>query len=198
MLWVRWHIALTPMYPANRYSFTTIFPGHATAKSLWNCSTTRPRPSSVVVYDDETPIYPTNIARDEEKNTLDVTFMATDVPAIGYKVFDVRAEEAGSRTTPLKVDEENLTFENDYIKMKINPETGYISSLQYRDGDSWRETFAQNVGTEGAELHVYKDTEVRPPQNFDVWELNASEMNKEPDWIVDGAPKSISIVGKHS
>ncbi len=151
-------------------------------------------PSSVVVYDGETPIYPTNIARDEEKNTLDVTFMATDVPAIGYKVFDVRSETAGSHTTPLKVDEENLTFENNYIKMKINPETGYISSLQYRDGDSWRETFAQNVGTEGAELHVYKDTEVRPPQNFDVWELNASEMNKEPDWIVDGAPKSISIV----
>ncbi|MCL2152091.1 MAG: glycosyl hydrolase-related protein [Oscillospiraceae bacterium] len=144
-----------------------------------------------VIFDGATQIYPSNAVRNPGgKATL--TFMAPDVPALGYKVFDVRfvMQPPPARSTALKVDVDNLTFENETLRMQINPKTGYISSLKYNG----REMFAQGVGMEGGELHVYRDTEERPDQGFDQWELNMREMNKEPSWIVDGLPVSIDVI----
>jgi len=149
----------------------------------------------VVVYDGATPIYPSKVARDVAKNRLAVTFMAEGVPATGYKVFDVRAEEAGERVTPLTVDEDNWAFGNDNVKFRLNPRSGYISSLQTKVGGVWREMFAQGVGTEGGELHIHRDCDtVSPAQNFHQWEVNMAELNKEPDFIIDGLPLSMDII----
>lgn len=152
-------------------------------------------PAGIQIFDGTTELFASKVVRNEAGKTLTITFLAKDVPAVGYKVFDVREGTAPAHNTTLRADPANLTFENEFLKMKINPATGYISSLMHHEsGDNWREMFVQGVGTEGAELHVYKDTEERPDQGFDQWELNAREMNKEPDWIIDGPPKSIEVI----
>jgi len=148
----------------------------------------------VVIYDGTSAIYPSNILRDRAKKTLTVTFMAEDVPATGYKVFDARLETAGSRTTPLKFDEATWTIENNNIKMKLNPATGYISSLQTIINGAWQEMFVQGEGTEGGELHIYRDCDtVAPSQSFHQWEVNIDELNKEPDFIITGVPLSMEV-----
>jgi len=147
-------------------------------------------PSGIRIFDGATEIYASKVLRNETDKKLTVTFLAKNVPAVGYKVFDVQEGAASAHTTSLKADIANLTFENEFLKMQFNPETGYISSLKYNG----REMFAQGVGMEGAELHVYRDTEERPDQGFDQWELNMREMNKEPSWIVDSPPISIDVI----
>ena len=160
--------------------------------------TALPLSPAIVIYEGAAPIFPTKIDVSEDRTAAMVTFMAKGVPAVGYKVFDARLIEGTIPEAPastLKVDAVNLLFENEYLKMQLNPKTGYISSLQYNTGGgNWSEMFAQGVGMEGAELHVYRDTEERPDQGFDQWDLQEREMNKEPDWIVSGAPLSIDIV----
>ena len=148
----------------------------------------------VVVYDGDNPIYPTKVVRNEGKKKIDVTFNATAVPAIGYKVFDVRAEEPGARTTPLSFDPVTWTISNDNLRVKFNPATGYISSLQTIVGGAWREMFAQGVGTEGGELHVYQDCDAtRPSQNFDQWNVNRAELDREPWYFFQTAPVSMQV-----
>jgi len=149
----------------------------------------------VVLYDGATPVYPSKITRDAARNSLNVTFVAEGIPATGYKIFDVRAEEPEARVTPLKVDEDNWTFENSNVKFKLNPRSGYISSLQTKVGGDWREMFAQGVGTEGGELHIHRDCDLTAPsQNFHQWEVNRAELNKEPDYIIDSAPLAMDII----
>ena len=147
-------------------------------------------PTGVRIFDGATELYASKVLRNETDKILTVTFVARNVPATGYKVFDVREGLAPAHMTTLSADIANLTFENEFIKMQINPATGYISSLKHMG----REVFAQGVGMEGAELHVYRDTEERPDQGFDQWELNMREMNREPSWIVDSAPISIDVI----
>jgi len=148
----------------------------------------------VVVYDGSTPIVPSNIVRSKGENRLDVTFNATNVPAIGYKVFDVRVQEPAARTTPLRFDYSTWTITNDHLIVKFNPATGYISSLQTIVDGSWKEMFAQGVGTEGGELHVYHDCdENRPSQNFDQWNVNRADLNRDPWYYFETRPVSMRV-----
>ena len=151
-------------------------------------------PADVVVYDGAKAINPTKVVADADKNRLTVTFMATDIPATGFKVYDVRAETPVAAVAPLSFDQDSWTIANNNLRVKFNPSTGYISSLQTIVGGAWKEMFAQGVGTEGGELHVYKDCDtVSPSQNFHQWEVNIDELNKEPDFIFDDKPLSMKV-----
>ena len=166
--------------------------GEVTVRLQYDAATMPAR--SVVVYDGSAKIYPTKITRNEGKRSLDVTFNAKDVPAIGYKIFDVRAEEPGARTTPLSFDQDTWTIANGKLKVRFNPATGYIASLQTIVGGVWKEMFAQGVNTEGAELHVYQDCDgTRPVQNFDQWNVNMEELNREPWYFFDTKPVSMVV-----
>ncbi|MDR0569665.1 MAG: discoidin domain-containing protein [Clostridiales Family XIII bacterium] len=146
-------------------------------------------PEGVRIFDGLTQLYPSKVVRDESGKALTVTFLAANVPAIGYKVFDVVAGSLQTRETGLSVDAANYVFENEFLKMSINPETGYIKSLiNKRNG---RESFVQGVGTEGAELHVYFDN---GGSSWPAWDLVADQMNKEPDVILSDTPVSLEIV----
>ncbi|MCL2152434.1 MAG: discoidin domain-containing protein [Oscillospiraceae bacterium] len=148
----------------------------------------------LVVYDGNTAIIPSKIVRNESKYRIDVTFNATPVPAIGYKIFDVRAEEPGARTTPLSFDQSTWTITNDNLIVRFNPLTGYIASLQTKVGGDWKEMFAQGVGTEGGELHVYEDCDqTRPSQDFDQWNINRAEINRDPWYYFQTTPVSMSV-----
>ncbi|MDR0671291.1 MAG: discoidin domain-containing protein, partial [Oscillospiraceae bacterium] len=141
----------------------------------------------IVLYDGDKAIFPSGIARNEAQGTLTVTFVASAVPAIGYKVFNAVESDAPAPASDLKVN--GWVFENDFLKMTINPETGYISSLVNKKNGV--ESFAQGVGTEGGELHVYNDT---GGSSWPAWDLIDSQVNKEPDTILDEAPISLEII----
>ena len=55
-----------------------------------------------------------------------VRFEAQDVPAVGYKVFEVRPESAPATTTESK---QTTTLENSFYRIELDPATGALKSI---------------------------------------------------------------------
>ncbi|MDO8681956.1 MAG: glycoside hydrolase family 38 C-terminal domain-containing protein [Armatimonadota bacterium] len=55
-----------------------------------------------------------------------LVFLATDVPSLGYKVFWLGKNKAGE-TPSVKID--GTTLENEYLRVKIHPKKGVITSI---------------------------------------------------------------------
>lgn len=148
-------------------------------------------PVGINIFDGTTQLYPSKVVTDVEAKALTVSFVAKGVPAIGYKVFNIVENADALRTSDLSVNEDAsfIVVENEFLKMTVNKETGYIKSLINKVNNV--ESFVQDTGTEGAELHVYFDT---GGSSWPAWDLVSSQMNKEPDVIITGAPVTIEVV----
>jgi alpha-mannosidase len=60
-------------------------------------------------------------------NFRHVRFEATDVPSVGYKVFEVRQEEKAAATAQAK--QKTATIENQFYKVELDASTGAIRSI---------------------------------------------------------------------
>jgi alpha-mannosidase len=79
------------------------------------------------------------ISRDETTHTLKIRLLAKSVPAMGYTVIHlVPVAKATSTATTLKASPGGM--ENEFLRIKVNPQTGCITSL-FNKKDS-REAFA--------------------------------------------------------
>jgi alpha-mannosidase len=70
---------------------------------------------------------------DKDGNLIiaNVAFVAEKVPSVGYDTYylEMSAEVPASISTTLKIDESNLELENEFLKVKLDPDSGGISSL---------------------------------------------------------------------
>jgi len=119
-------------------------------------------------------------------NTATIRFIAQDVPSMGYKVFNA-VEGTPAYALPLTVSADpgsDWVVENEHLKLTINHETGYIKSL-INKGDGNRETFAQDAGTEAAELHVYSYENPGRDSGASAWSVSGRDINKDPSIFFD-------------
>jgi alpha-mannosidase len=64
------------------------------------------------------------------------SFIARDVPALGYRVYHATADrtETGSKPVPIPA-AEGLVLENDLYRLKLDAATGAVTSLRVKSGD---------------------------------------------------------------
>ena len=148
-------------------------------------------PDNLVILDGAKELPVSIISKNAATGKVKVSFLANEVPAMGYKVFNAVASAAAPQfDSDLIFDADNWIIENSFLKMTLNPETGYIKSL-INKSDNGREVFAQNSGTEANELHVYVDT---GGNTFPAWDVVENELNKEPSYFVSGLPEVMKVV----
>ncbi|MDR1525657.1 MAG: glycosyl hydrolase-related protein [Tannerella sp.] len=107
--------------------------------------------ASILVRDGSGKSYPAQIVSSERTPpgfTSKVRFIAGDIPAGGYKTFYVDASKPGEDNSTVVFN--GNTFETDFFKIKVNMETGGISSLI--DKRTQKE-YVQN-GKELNQLHI--------------------------------------------
>jgi alpha-mannosidase len=88
-------------------------------------------------------------------------FLAKDVPAVGYKLYQVRQAPSLSYKTTLQV--EKFTLENKFFKLVLHPETGNIISIF--DKQAKREVVSQHQ--QANQLQLFEDI----PSNWDAWNI---------------------------
>ncbi len=122
-----------------------------------------------------------------ERTTLEV--MVKNVPALGYETIHISAA-AGPRPTATSLKVTGTTVENEYLRVKIDPETGCVTSLVNKaDGKD-----AVAPGGCGNLLQTFVD---RPAQQ-DAWEIKFDEQSwdlKQPDEVklVESGPERAVI-----
>jgi len=94
-----------------------------------------------------------------------IQFVCDDIPAGGYKTFYVDVTKPGIDNEPIPFS--NNTFDTDYFKITINPETGDITSLILK------ETGTEFV-KEGKSLNTLRMFEERKDGGMKSWTINQS------------------------
>jgi alpha-mannosidase len=133
----------------------------------------------------------TSVDHGAAKATLEV--MAQDVPPVGYQVIRLTSEAGAPAASALRIDGTNV--ENEFLRVKVDPKTGCISSLAAKNGG--QESVAQ--GGCGNLLQAFKDV----PRTQDAWEIRFDE----DEWdltqprdvrMVEGSPNRAVIRVRHN
>lgn len=148
-------------------------------------------PGDLAVYDARSnrKVASSIVAKDSGNGKVTVSFEAKDLPAMGYKVFDIR-KGSGATKNGLTVQQgaDAITLENGSLKVVIDKDTGGIKQI-YNKKDGNRQVFAD--GYEGNELQILKDT---GGTDYPAWNVIQSEMNADPVAILNTDPDSIEVV----
>jgi alpha-mannosidase len=144
-------------------------------------------------------------------NFARLRLLAKNVPATGYKLITVAPENAGSQAEP----KETLTatfdsLENEFIRLKVDPKTGCITSLFDKRSDT--EALALPVQSEGSPaaspdglpcgnlLQAFVDK----PKRWDAWNIDADFVKQHWDLmqadevkLVENTPLRAVIRVKH-
>lgn len=130
----------------------------------------------VKIIDNKGHEVPVEIEADPEKEVPNISFIAKDIPAVGYRVFSIVKGKYSGSQSPLKV--EGKTLENKFYRIAISPRTGNIKSIF--DKVQNREFIPE--GKEANVLQVYEDR----PERWDAWNIGYTgrmwELNR-PDAI---------------
>ena len=119
------------------------------------------------------------VEREGRLNRVKFVFVAAGVPSLGYKTFRVIPARfvappgKALPPTPLKVDAQALTLENEYVKLKVGPASGLIESLY--DKTNGREVLDQT--RRGNLLQTFVDK----PKAWDAWNLDADYEDQKWD-----------------
>jgi len=129
----------------------------------------------------------------QQENKL--TFLAKDVPGVGYRLFWLCPEQLIDSNRDITVDENrNYEISNEYLKIVINPSTGNLDSVF--DLIDRREI----LSGQGNELQAFEDR----GQYWDAWNidpdyeqkrLTATEL-ESIEWIEAGLNRGIRVIKK--
>ncbi len=106
-------------------------------------------------------------------HTFHVDMLAPDVPSLGYELVYARpvpgaasrADAQPDAAAGLKAGADGMTLENQFLRVKVDPHTGCITSLINK-----RTNFdAIAAGSCGNMLQAFKDT----PKQYDAWNIDA-------------------------
>ena len=135
-------------------------------------------PRTVRVFDPEGREVPAQIAG-EKDGAARILFLA-DVPSVGYAVYDVRAVEAGPRSSsPLKVTDS--TLENARYRLTLN-EDGDVSSI-----------FDKATGKELLSSPARLAFQTERPRDWPAWNMDWEDQRKAPPGYVSG-PAKVRVV----
>ncbi len=123
------------------------------------------------------------IARVPGTDRVRIRFIAEDVPALGYKVFNLIGTRAAPSRVRTALTVTPTSLENEYIRLKLDPKTGCITSLL--DKIYKRETIAE--GGCGNLLQAFADR----PKDWDAWNIDANFEDQRWDLTT---PESVKLV----
>ncbi len=135
------------------------------------------------------PLLTQIIAQNAAKQSVTVEVMAKNVPPVGYETIHVSTVPAArAQVSPLKA--AAGTYENEFFRMKLDPQTGCITSLATKPDN--RESIAP--GGCGGLLQTFVDN----PAQQDAWEIKFDEKSwdlKHPDAVkvVESGPERAVI-----
>jgi alpha-mannosidase len=147
----------------------------------------RENAKDIAVRDHLGHVVPSQIIKSDKDNkgnlrVADVAFLAGKVPSVGYDTYylDFLPQAASPAATDLRIDERELTMENEFVKVKLSPNFGAIISLfdkrtgrEMLAGDQcafpvFRGTPNQDYGLLGVFVQQkYHRNELKIPASFD-------------------------------
>ena len=99
------------------------------------------------------------IQKDELRR--EIIFIARNVPALGYKTYIIRSEKNGNNYRKNLPAKDIYEIENDFFKVKINPQSGWISSILDKRFDK------ELISEEANKLQLLEDK----PSAWDAWNI---------------------------
>ncbi len=141
--------------------------------------------SGIEVFDSRNQRVPTQVLSND-RDTHRVRFlMQADVPALGYATFFARPSQKPASIAVLKASAD--TLENEFIRLKVDPQTGCITSLY--DKRSKQESLAPAETDTGGPKNLacgnLLQTFVDKPKEYDAWNIDA-DFEKQY-WSLDKA-----------
>ena len=127
----------------------------------------------IVLRDRTGRMVPSQIIKSEKNDAgsllvADIAFLAPNVPSVGYDTYylDFLPRAAPTPTTDLRIDEQQLALENEFVKVKLSPKFGAIISLvDKRTGremlDAEKGPFPIFKGAPNQDYELYKDEVAR-------------------------------------
>jgi alpha-mannosidase len=124
---------------------------------------------------------PSELLPATESRPARVRFVADAVPAVGYKVFQLKSGN-GPAATALAAHDDTLSIENESLRVHVDPATGCLTIFDKRAA---RDVFP--AGTCANRLQAFGDH----PKRFDAWNIDAEFENER---LEIGAPTSVKVV----
>jgi len=130
-------------------------------------------PENVIVLDNFKEEIPSQIETFRYGKKRKVLFTAENVPSIGYKVYYITKRSSKSEYKTA-VSHSDLTIENEFYRVSVNPETGNIAEIYDKENN-------RNVLPSGEEANVLQLLE-DIPDHYDAWNIQYTgrtwELNK--------------------
>jgi alpha-mannosidase len=148
-----------------------------------------PQSRDVVVKDRTGRTIPSQVVKrtqDSEGNLVvaEVAFLARDVPAAGYDTYYLQfpSKAAASVATDLRIEESQLTLENEFLRVRLDPTTGGVASLVAKSSgeemlNATGGVFPHFTGRPNPNL----STRPQPPAFYD-----SAGSKAQIDWIAKG------------
>jgi len=129
-----------------------------------------PAEKQLEIRDSQDRSIPVSIQRESDSPDVTLSFLAGDVPPLGYSVFTIKTLHEYAPKDPVEVpgfnaieDDQSIQAENNFFIIRINKITGNISSIWDR---RLRKEWVSD-GKEANALQVYEDY----PENWDAWDI---------------------------
>jgi alpha-mannosidase len=141
--------------------------------------------SGIAVYENSSPATEIKIEGEswDEQRAVEFSFNASDVPPMGYKIYQLDAHVPTANIDPLPRDlsATKVQIENDELRVTVDKTSGCITSLF--DKRAKFETLSP--GACGNQLQFFKDT----PKEYDAWNIDPGTLDAEPSTI----DKAVSV-----
>jgi alpha-mannosidase len=125
-----------------------------------------PTPDGVHVIDSDHRLLPSQIlAENPNTNTLQLLVQTWEIPSLGYEVLHIVPGRPGWRSTSTDLQTDGSQMENAYLRVKIDPETGCLTSL-YDKKSQFEALAPQSCGNE---LIAFRDV----PKAYDAWNIDS-------------------------
>jgi alpha-mannosidase len=133
----------------------------------------RANTQDIVLRDRTGRVVPSQIIKSEKNDAgslivSDLAFLATHVPSVGYDTFYLNflPKAAPPPATDLRIDEQRLGLENEFVKVRLSPKFGAIISLvDKRNGremlDTEKGAFPIFKGTPNQDYELYREEVAR-------------------------------------
>ncbi|MEJ5351180.1 MAG: glycoside hydrolase family 38 C-terminal domain-containing protein [Melioribacteraceae bacterium] len=122
----------------------------------------------------------------KDKLRREIIFIASDIPALGYKTYIIR-EEKNENTIRTNKELKNIfEIENDFFKVKLNPNTGWVSSIFDKRYNK------ELIAGEANKLQLLEDK----PSAWDAWNIGLTGIEypskfRKAELIEDGPVRKI-------
>jgi alpha-mannosidase len=114
------------------------------------------------------------IASDPDTGISDVSIPVQDVPALGYRLLTLSTSKKDFSVLPPEESNE-LSIEDDYLRVVVDNKTGCISSLF----DKTVMSEMQAPGSCGNQLQTFNDT----PKQYDAWNIDPGTLDQAPEVV---------------